>query len=324
MKIDTLSFVQHLLQNQGQSPAIFHPHAPVLVPAIIAAVSDPFYKISSEALLVLESLVKILRPFHSDSKFDFKPYTGNVYQCCFARLKASDIDQEVKERAISCMGYIVAHLGDHLKTELPNCLPIFLDRLKNEITRLTAVKALICIARSELKIDLKPILADSMPILASFLRKNQRTLKLNSLNLLDTLVQKYAAQITGKALEPVLLELQPLLNDSDLHIAQFTMNLLTSVAKLHPASLPTVQKTCLTQIFQLSQSSVIQVRSEKMSSIIWTFVRFSTSTIYIFLSILPNSKICQFLSTHMTLTISSSFGDFDEFIVLQFCYFVWI
>ena len=70
----TLSFVQHLLQNQGQSPAIFHPHAPVLVPAIIAAVSDPFYKISSEALLVLESLVKILRPFHSDSKFDFKPY----------------------------------------------------------------------------------------------------------------------------------------------------------------------------------------------------------------------------------------------------------
>ena len=147
MKIDTLSFVQHLLQNQGQSPSIFHPHAPVLVPAIISAVSDPFYKISSEALLVLESLVKILRPFHTASKFDFKPYTSNVYQCCFTRLKASDIDQEVKERAISCMGHIVAHLGDHLKNELPNCLPIFLERLKNEITRLTAVKALICIAR---------------------------------------------------------------------------------------------------------------------------------------------------------------------------------
>lgn len=190
MKIDTLSFVQHLLQNQGQMPNVFHPHAPVLVPAIITAVSDPFYKISSEALLVLESLVKVLRPLNLPSNFDFRPYTKDVYQCCFVRLKASDIDQEVKERAISCMGQILAHLGDQLVAELPHCLPIFLDRLKNEITRLTAVKALICIAKSELKIDLKIILAESLPILAGFLRKNQRTLKLSSLALLDTLVSK--------------------------------------------------------------------------------------------------------------------------------------
>ena len=107
MKIDTLSFVQHLLNNQGQLPSVFHPHAPVLVPAIITAVSDTFYKISSEALLVLESLVKVLRPLGNEKmNFDFRPYTNNIYQCCFVRLKASDIDQEVKERAISCMGQI--------------------------------------------------------------------------------------------------------------------------------------------------------------------------------------------------------------------------
>ncbi len=128
MKIDTLSFVPHLLRNQCQPPTVFHPHAPVLVPAVITAVSDPFYKISSEALLVLESLVKVLRPLGVTSNFDFKPYTTNVYQCCFVRLKVSDIDQEVKERAIACMGQIIAHLGDHLQHELPNCLPILLDR----------------------------------------------------------------------------------------------------------------------------------------------------------------------------------------------------
>ena len=222
--------------------------------------SDQFYKISSEALLVLESLVKVLRPFSASggSNFDFKPYTNDVYQCCFVRLKASDIDQEVKERAISCMGQILAHLGDHLKSEMPNCLPIFLDRLKNEITRLTVVKALIAIAKSELKIELKPILAESMPILAGFLRKNQRALKLSSLALLDTLVKNYSPQITDKNLEPVLLELQPLLSDSDLHIAQLTMNLLTSVARLHKSSLPVVQKSSLPFIFQLSQSPLLQ------------------------------------------------------------------
>jgi hypothetical protein len=64
-----------------------------------------------------------------------------------------------------------------------------LFRLKNEITRLTVVKALIRIASSELKIDLRPILAESLPILAGFLRKNQRALKLSSLALLDILVR---------------------------------------------------------------------------------------------------------------------------------------
>jgi cullin-associated NEDD8-dissociated protein 1 len=174
------------------------------------------------------------------------------------RLKASDIDQEVKERAISCMGQIMAHLGDHLMSELPNCLPIFLDRLKNEITRLTAVKALIRIANSELRIDLKPILADSLPILAGFLRKNQRALKLSSLSLLDILVRNYANLITPKCLEPVLNELPPLLNEADLHIAQLTMNLLTSVARLHKTSLPIVQATSLPQIFFLAQSPLLQ------------------------------------------------------------------
>jgi len=61
--------------------------------------------------------------------------------------------------------------------------------LSNEITRLTAVKALIRIASSELKIDLRPILSESLPILAGFLRKNQRALKLSSLALLDILVR---------------------------------------------------------------------------------------------------------------------------------------
>lgn len=111
---------------------------------MINAVSDPFYKISSEALLVLETLVTVLRPMDKTKILNeaegFRNHVGPIYECCFVRLKTSDIDQEVKERAISCMGRIVAHLGDCLKPELPNCLPILRDRLKNEITRLTAVK----------------------------------------------------------------------------------------------------------------------------------------------------------------------------------------
>lgn len=118
-----------------------------------------------------------------------------------------------------------------LQHELPVCLPIFLERLRNEITRLTTVKALTKVAASPLRIDLTPILvstnskkkmknikkknsardilchylfqSDAVPILGSFLRKNQRALKLSTLVLLDTLVQNYSHAISIELLSKV-------------------------------------------------------------------------------------------------------------------------
>lgn len=87
---------------------------------------------------------QVIRPLDSQSEssdsFDPSPYIGDLFSCTIKRLKAADIDQEVKERAISCMGQIICNLGDRLPAELPGTLLIFLERLKNEITRLTTVK----------------------------------------------------------------------------------------------------------------------------------------------------------------------------------------
>ena len=38
-----------------------------------------------------------------EMNFKFQPYVPELYECTLKRLKAADIDQEVKERAISCM-----------------------------------------------------------------------------------------------------------------------------------------------------------------------------------------------------------------------------
>lgn len=38
------------------------------------------------------------------------------------------------------MSLVISTFGDDLKHELPACLPILVDRMGNEITRLTAVK----------------------------------------------------------------------------------------------------------------------------------------------------------------------------------------
>ncbi|KAG7173279.1 Cullin-associated NEDD8-dissociated protein 1-like, partial [Homarus americanus] len=256
MKIDTLAFVHCLLIHH--SGEVFHPHIGELLPPVVTCVADPFYKITAEALLVLQQIVKVIRPLDLASSFDFTPYTGDLYHCTLARLRAADLDQEVKERAIACMGQIISHLGDHLQGELGTCLPIFLDRLRNEITRLTTVKALTKVAASPLRIDLRPILGDALPVLASFLRKNQRALKLATLTLLDTLVTNYSTALSPQMLDKVLVELPPLINESDLHIAQLCLTLLTSTAKLHKSSLANFLQLIMPDVMALVRSPLLQ------------------------------------------------------------------
>lgn len=59
MKIDTLQFVHTVLVHHP--PEVAHAHIAALLPSLLTAVSDPFYKITSEALLVLQQLVFLFR-----------------------------------------------------------------------------------------------------------------------------------------------------------------------------------------------------------------------------------------------------------------------
>ncbi|XP_066859224.1 cullin-associated NEDD8-dissociated protein 1 isoform X3 [Anser cygnoides] len=256
MRIDTLSFLHVLLCNH--QPEVFHPHIKSLLPPVVSCIGDSFYKITSEALLVTQQLVKVIRPLGKSCTFDAKPYVKDLFPGTLKRLKAADIDQEVKERAISCMGQIIYNLGDYLSTDLQPTLKIFLERLKNEITRLTTVKALTLIASSPLKIDLRPILGDGFPILASFLRKNQRALKLSTLTALDILVKNYSDSLKPAMIESVLTELPALISENDMHVSQVAITFLTTLAKVYPSCISKISGSILTEIFQLVHSPLLQ------------------------------------------------------------------
>lgn len=104
-------------------------------------------------------------------QFDASPYVGQLYDCTLQKLKSQEVDQEVKERAIACMGQIISNMGDILKPKLAVCLPIFLDRLRNEVTRLSSVKAVAMIAASPLRVDLTSILVNTQPRFRYFMHK---------------------------------------------------------------------------------------------------------------------------------------------------------
>jgi len=174
------------------------PHVEALLPALISCAGDSFYKVTAEALMSLQMLTKVVRSStpgvmeHPKAAYVAK----EIYPVVLFRLKATDIDQEVKESAITTMATLLAHLGGYIQSEWPHCIPIFLERLKNEITRLTAVKALNLMASSQLvDLDLRSVLKEAIPVLSSFLRKNQRALKLATLTLLDTLLRRLVVDI---------------------------------------------------------------------------------------------------------------------------------
>ncbi|GBP29292.1 Cullin-associated NEDD8-dissociated protein 1 [Eumeta japonica] len=224
MKIETLVFVVCLVR--GHPANTMRPHVGALLPAILACVHDPFYKVTAEALRVLQTLVKVMRPLEEkgDNEVvelepppeELKKYIPDMYKCTLVRLSATDMDQEVKERAIAACGQLLCHFGDHLQI-------------------------------------------DAVPILGSFLRKNQRALKLSTLVLLDTLVQNYSNALSIELLSKVLLEVPPLVCETDLHCAQVALALVRSACVTCPAALTVEARGALTpNILALAKSPLLQ------------------------------------------------------------------
>lgn len=56
---------------------------------------------------------------------ELKQFIPAMYECNLVRLRATDMDQEVKERAIAACGQLLCHFGDYLQVcRLVKCTTI--------------------------------------------------------------------------------------------------------------------------------------------------------------------------------------------------------
>jgi cullin-associated NEDD8-dissociated protein 1 len=137
MRIEALVFLQRALACHP--PIAFQPHVALLLPSVVSLADDRYYKTVAEALRVLSEFVRMLRPDPPRISFAYEMHVPPLYAVVERRLQAQDQDQEVKECAITCMGLLVARLADHGTVKLASVLPLLLDRMRNEITRITSV-----------------------------------------------------------------------------------------------------------------------------------------------------------------------------------------
>ena len=189
LKIEALLLLSLILEKH--KGADFGTYTKKLGPSILLCVADSNYKISAVALKVCGKIACTGTQFSSGDAI-----ISDMYQATYLRLSSQDQDLEVKESAISTMGLIIAQLADKLKPEQLNaCLPVLLERLKNETTRITTLKALSTISHSSLSVDLSPVCSDTVLECSTFLRKNDRALKQAALTSLISIVTRYAKQV---------------------------------------------------------------------------------------------------------------------------------
>jgi len=257
LKVEALTFLCLLLEKHPG--ADFSKHVKDLGPSVLASVTDSNYKISAVALRVCGRFTTAKhggkRLLQGEDQF-----IQNMYACAFGRLNSQDQDLEVKEAAILTMGEIIATLGDIVgPSNLNGCLPVLLERLRNETTRVTSLKAIATLAKSELQIDISIICKDVVLECSTFLRKNDRALKQAALMTLNSLIASYGKLIGDSLYETVMKELTILVSDAELHLTHLALQLCSCmVSKAPNENVNLIHSYILPRVLVLLQSPLLQ------------------------------------------------------------------
>ncbi|EFC40891.1 predicted protein [Naegleria gruberi] len=253
LKLETLSFLKTFIQFH--KPEEFKPHLETLMKAVFNCVNDKYYKIITQALRVCGELVLVVKTCSSDSNYGslVTQLQNNVYE----KLKIQDIDQGVKESAITTTGLIVSHLADKLPN-LKDTLNILKERLQNEITRLTTVRTFTVIAQH--KVDISSVLVETVKLFSDFLRKDNRALRQAALAGLSQFSVSYSAKIDSGLFSTVIEEAAEVMNEkkSDLHLAHLAFKLVKQIVDANPSTLSLIQKFVLPKILELLASPTLQ------------------------------------------------------------------
>jgi cullin-associated NEDD8-dissociated protein 1 len=227
LRIASLHLIGDIAQTHSSS--VLKPFLAKIIPGVVAAVNDRYYKISSEAIVTVEQLIKALTPPRSRSvNQDHKSDVQQLYKVIIGRVAANDADLEVRQRAINALGILLARSasveGTSLLTDSDRqaAMDILSERLKNETTRIAAVHAVDTIAALTVSKDqLQPAWIREVSLeLSAQLRKANRALRGASLAALKNVVVSPSARtgLDAPTIQGLTSALLPLLTTADLHL----------------------------------------------------------------------------------------------------------
>lgn len=259
MRLDALICVRHLSEN-FQSPVIYQQLAPLLCPLLLKCCQDTYYKSIAQALRTIGTYVYTLRPGPKDTSNQLMEMLP-VFDVLRVKMLATDIDQEVKESALECFGNLVACTGDlpAFQTAVQSCLQPFIERIKNEVARSTAIKALKTICISQVLVpSLSSVLAAVGGHLSSYLSQNSRAFRQQCLDALVHLVRKYGGGMPAETSMQILTDITPFITDTDLYITDLCVQVAVQVLDTQPRMAASVVGKVVPAVLVVCRSPLLQ------------------------------------------------------------------
>ncbi|WYZ38533.1 hypothetical protein EsH8_III_000447 [Colletotrichum jinshuiense] len=250
------------------SSSLLQPYLTKIVAGVIAAANDRFYKISSEAIGTIEELVKAITPPRSKMTAQkFKGELQKLFDTIMDRITATDADAEVKQRGIHALGVLLSRtsgadgVGLIPAEKRQAALTALLDRLKNETTRLAAVRAVDNVAAfstSSGQLETAWIREVALE-LSGQLRKANRALRGSSVLALKHLVVSPTSkgQLDAETIQGLVSALVPVISNNDTHLLAPALLILASLVE-EDASIVVTQSMTAT-ICSLLKSSYASI-----------------------------------------------------------------
>ena len=243
LKLDALRLVHEMLASDKHNPVFIKRSIyKTLLSDLCLSVKEHWYKVIAEALRVLAEVPRYFLTGYDGTedaaikKQEMDSVATSIYEAIEPLLSAHDVDQEIKECALATCASLLAALHSNLtKEQMDRLLTLILERLRNETTRIAAIKTLSTVASAsgvdsmedDEKVDLSLILGDSVSEMASFLKQQSRSLKQSALEALDIVVTNHGSEdpslADGQLFSTVLRELADLIVDSDLHLSHLSL-----------------------------------------------------------------------------------------------------
>ncbi|PLW19619.1 hypothetical protein PCASD_18183 [Puccinia coronata f. sp. avenae] len=259
LKIEVYKFLTLFFRTHH--PRSFTPELSRFVSFLLSGINEQYHRITSEAFMAASSLIKVLSPMaptspiHSDSASALK----SIYDATMSRLTCSSADQEVKEWAALCYQDLITHAATLFESDFGNSLPVITQRLDNEITKCSTLQVVTQIVRSPVPKGhtFENWISEIIPVVASFLRKNNRTLKIACFECLNALLRRPNSQIAPGVVQTLVSDLHPMIDTVDLPLLPMA---LKSLGFLIPfaSNLPADGKAKLMEpVYQIMKSAAI-------------------------------------------------------------------
>jgi hypothetical protein len=176
VKIEALMFLAAYFQRPG---AIAQEVLDEILSRVIDSCKDKYYKITVQALVVLDSLVRVVNT---------RENVSSIYGCIITLLETGDADVEVKERALAALGSLMEYRRDMLdpKEVEGRVMPMLVDRLGSEVTRLVTLRVL-----KRIKGGMEGILKEVVAACVLCMRQSGRQILIAALECLVVFVGEY-------------------------------------------------------------------------------------------------------------------------------------